>query len=223
MAAPDITKPRMIATEADVTAGELKVNDAYDLTLLKNPDGNYELQLFMKLQFFFKDDGISRWSKAQQQKFIINWESAIRSSWDNVVVRILSGGQSVKLKVKFQFQIDGFMADHWEITVKKVPPGSTFRSYVNTSAGNVMLTENDNNIVVRHVAKNGSYRQTTSVHEFGHMIGLDDEYGPIFGGDKGPHSKDYGSLMNVGSNIRNRHKNSLIKWLNDVLSKHNIK
>ncbi len=223
MAAPDIAKPQVIATEADVTAGELKVNDAYDLTLLKKPDGNYELQLFMKIQFFFQDDGVSRWNKSLQQTFITNWESAIRNSWDNTVIRILSGKESVKLKLKFQIQIGGFMFDHWEITVKKVPPGSTFRSYVNPHKGNVMLTENDNNIVIRHVQKKGSYKQTTSVHEFGHMIGLNDEYGPLFGGDKGPHNNDYSSLMNVGSNIRSRHKNSLIKWLNDVLNKHNIK
>jgi len=223
MAAPSLNKPQMIATEADVTAGELKVNDAYDLTLLKKPDGNYELQLFMKIQFFFKDDGISRWNKLQQQAFITNWESIIRNSWDNIVIRVLSAGETVALKLKFQIQIDGFMLDHWEITVKKVPPGSTFRSYVDTYRGNVMLTENDNNIVIRHVAKKGNYRQTTSVHEFGHMLGLDDEYGPLFGGDKGAHNNDFGSLMNVGSNIRNRHKSSLINWLNDVLSENKIK
>ncbi len=52
MAAP-LLKPKLIAHEGDVTAGALSVNDAYDLTLYELPNGDYELVLFMKLQFFF--------------------------------------------------------------------------------------------------------------------------------------------------------------------------
>jgi len=220
---PTTTAPTVITSESNITAGELKVNNAYDLTLLKNPDGNYELQLYMKLQFFFKNDGISKWNTTQQQTFLSNWELKVRNSWDNTVIKVLSGNKTVKLKLKFKIKVGGFMFDHWEITVKKVPAGSTFRSFVNPGKRNVMLTENDNKIVVRHTTKNGSFKQTTTVHEFGHMIGLDDEYGPDFGGKKGINSKDYGSLMNIGSNIRNRHKNSLLLWLNNALTKNNIK
>jgi hypothetical protein len=55
------------------------------------------------------------------------------------------------------------------------------------------------------------------------MIGLDDEYGPLFGGDKGPHTSDYPSVMNIGSSVRDRHKQHLKLWLDNALKEHGIK
>jgi hypothetical protein len=87
----------------------------------------------------------------------------------------------------------------------------------------VTLTENDNGVTVRKVRKAGNFQQITSAHEFGHMIGLDDEYGPLFGGAAGSHNSDYTSLMNIGSKVRKRHTIYLLNWLNNTLAKHNIK
>jgi hypothetical protein len=43
---------KLITQERDVTGGVLKINDAYDLFLIQKQNGNYELRLFMKVQFF---------------------------------------------------------------------------------------------------------------------------------------------------------------------------
>lgn len=214
---------KLIAKERDITGGVLKINDAYDLFLLQKPSGDYELRLFMKVQFFFKDDGINRWSKSGKQTFIKSWEKTVRQIWDGHVLKVLSGNKQVKLGLAFEIQIDGIMFDHWEITVKKVPPGSVFRSFVRPGMKDVTLTENDNGVTVRKVRKAGSFQQITSAHEFGHMIGLDDEYGPLFGGASGLHNSDYASLMNIGSKVRKRHTLYLQNWLNATLAKHNIK
>lgn len=48
------TRPVLIASEGDITAGALQANDAYDLSLYRMPNGSYELVVFMKLQFFFE-------------------------------------------------------------------------------------------------------------------------------------------------------------------------
>ena len=164
MSLKPITLPdeKIIAYEEDVTAGDLKVNDAYDLALVEQKNGNYQLQLLMRLQFFFKDDGIAKWKNQDMKKFIQNWESVIRQYWDNKVITVTPKSKTVSLKLIFETQIEGVMLDHWEITVKKVPAGSTFRSYVQPKAGNVVLTENDNNVVVRKVKKVGGFQQHLS-------------------------------------------------------------
>ena len=177
----------------------------------------------MKLQFFFKGDGINKWQEIDKLKFITNWESRVRQIWDGHTLKILSNNKPIKLKLDFHIQIDGIMFDHWEITVKKVPPGSTFRSFVRPGLKDVILTENDNGITVRKVRKIGGFQQITTAHEFGHMIGLDDEYGPLFGGVQESHNSDYNSVMNVGSKVKKRHINELISWLNSALQKNNIK
>lgn len=213
----------VIAQEDGITGGILRINDAFDLLLILTSNGDYELRLFMKLQFFFKGDGINKWLEIDKQKFISSWENRVRQIWDGHVLKVLSNNKPIKLKLDFQIQIDGIMFDHWEITVKKVPSGSTFRSFVRPGLKDVTLTENDNGVTVRKVRKIGGFQQITTAHEFGHMIGLDDEYGPLFGGAQGSHNTDYNSVMNIGSKVKKRHINELMTWLNNALNKNNIK
>lgn len=214
---------KIITSESDVTGGVLKVNDAFDLFLVELPAGNYELRLFMKLQFFFIDDPMNKWKKSEEQKFIANWKLRVRKIWDGRLLKVLPSKKTVRLSLEFEIQIGGFMFDHWEISVKKVPAGSTFRSYVNPGKKNVMLTENDNGITIRNVRKVGNFQQITSAHEFGHMIGLDDEYGPLFGGTAGAYNKDYASVMNIGSKVRLRHMGQLNHWLDKAIKENGIK
>lgn len=214
---------KIITSESDVTGGALKVNDAFDLFLVELPAGNYELRLFMKLQFFFIDDPMSKWTKSEEQRFISNWKSRVGKIWDGQLLKVLPSKKTVRLGLDFEIQIGGFMFDHWEISVKKVPAGSTFRCFVNPGKKNVMLTENDNAITIRNVRKVGNFQQITSAHEFGHMIGLDDEYGPLFGGISGAYTKDYASVMNIGSKVRSRHLGQLNYWLDKAIKANGIK
>lgn len=213
----------VIEKEKAITGGSLQINDAFDLSLIKLSQGGYELRLFMKLQFFFKDSGVNRWKDREKNKFISSWEQRVRKIWDGHVLKVLSGNNLIKLKLDFQMQIGGIMFDHWEITVKKVPAGTVFRSFVRPGMKDVTLTESDNGITIRKVRKAGSFKQITSAHEFGHMIGLDDEYGPLFGGDPGKHNNDFSSVMNIGSKVRQRHTSQLRQWLETTVKKHGIK
>lgn len=214
---------KIIKSENTIIGGDLKINDAFDLLLVQLSGGSYELRLFMKLQFFFKNSSMNKWTKKEKQQFVIEWEKQVRKIWDGHVIKVLTSRKTIKLKLDFLVQIDGFMLDHWEITVKKVPAGTVFRSYVHPGKKNVMLTENDNSVTIRKVRKAGSYRQLTSAHEFGHMIGLDDEYGSLFGGSKGKHNKDFASVMNIGDKARQRHMSQLRKWLDKALLEKGIK
>ena len=195
----------LIESEAGITGGVLQVNDAFDLYLVKLPNGNFELRIFMKLQFFFKDDGVNRWKQSEKEAFLKGWEARVRKIWDGHILKVLTGNKIVILKLDFYLQIGGFLLDHWEITVKKTPPGTVFRSFVRPGMKDVTLTANDNNVTIRSVRNVGNFNQYTSTHEFGHMIGLDDEYGPLFGGVAGQHNNDYDSIMNIGTQVRNRH------------------
>ena len=114
---------KIITSESDVTGGVLKVNDAFDLYLVELPTGNYELILFM--------NPMTKWKKSEEQKFIANWKARVRKIWDGRLLKVLPSKKTVRLGVEFEIQIGGFMFDHWEISVKKVPAGTTFRSYVN--------------------------------------------------------------------------------------------
>jgi hypothetical protein len=213
---------KFVEQEGGVQGGAPRINNAYDLQLIEHANGNYELRLFMKLQFFFKDDGMNKWKESEKKQFISSWELRVRKIWDGHLLKVLNNNKQVYLGLMFNIQVGGFMLDHWEITVKKLPAGTVFRSYVHPRAKNVMLTENDNNIVVRNVRNVGAYQQITSTHEFGHMIGLDDEYGVLFGGKQGKHNADYDSVMNIGSKVRQRHMGHILSWLNKALVRHGV-
>jgi hypothetical protein len=172
-----LTRPRLVSEEGDVTAGALKTNDAYDLKLWEMPDGSYELVLFMKLQFFFEDGeggAAGKWTDADKKKFMQDWTLAVKVAWSGRGIKVLKSGKRVSVRLDFAVQQGGWMMDHWEITVTKIAPGTFRRSYVNVKTGNVELDSED----LTGVPKGGGQMQRGAVHEFGHMLGLDDEYPP---------------------------------------------
>ena len=214
-------KETLIEKEGDVTAGALDVNDAYDLALLRQPDGDYNLRLFMKVQFFFENHGHGEWTLADKRDYVRKWKRSVRRAWDRRLLRTLKGGQRVRLSLAFKTQIEGWMFDHWEITVHKVGATGGFRSYVQTGLGNVHITELDAQEQTRCTAT-ACFKQVTNAHEFAHMLGLGDEYGPDVGGKPGPHAGDRDSLLNIGSRIRPRHRSDLRHWVDRALAKHSI-
>lgn len=68
------------------------------------------------------------------------------------------------------------------------------------------------------IRKKGGKFQRGAVHEFGHMLGLSDEY---FKSSK--FSKDYKSVMNSGEKVYSRHDMPYMKWLNAKLVEHKVK
>lgn len=219
---PPITE-KLIESETDVTAGSLKVNDAYDLALFQRSNGQYILSLHMKLQFFFKADTGFSWTRIQKRDYIQDFERVVRDSWDNILLKVLANGKTIKLRLSFTMQIEGWMADHWELTVHKVKKPHQYVSNVRTKRGNVEIAQNDSSARTHFIQNIGAFYQITNVHEFAHMLGIDDEYPPKYPGGKiGPYNSDYESLLWAGMIIRKRHTSFLKKWLNAALKKHGI-
>ena len=162
-----------------------------------------ELVIFMKIQFLFKDNlGDSDWStppfkktswtKDEKKDFVDEWVKTIRSSWDNIFVRDFFR-YPVRLRLEFETSIDGIsFGDYWEISVLKKFP-KDFRDNVNYRKRTSELSFSANNFSSATIEKNSIVRksktmtisftefemstsQQTSPHEFGHMIGLSDEY-----------------------------------------------
>ncbi|WNG13362.1 hypothetical protein [Cystobacter fuscus] len=197
------------------TIGLLGVNDAYDLYLAQQRSGNYILVAFMKIQFFFKDDGKLSWTAFEKVDFVNQWRAAIQQTWGGGrTIKTLKSGKSVGVDFRFQTKIGGWMLDHWELTVKKVPKGSFDVSSVNSVGGNTSLDSEDLTFAVKQRDKltGAIYKQRGVVHEFGHMLGLDDEYE-----SSSPHNKDYASVMNSGEVIMPRHDAVYMGWLNETL------
>jgi peptidoglycan hydrolase-like protein with peptidoglycan-binding domain len=207
------TRGKLLVSEGDVTAGALVVNDAYDLSLYELSDGNYELALFMKVQFFFEDGDGGAWSSAEKNKYMQDWKIAVTGAWSGRRLHTTQAGKTVSLVVQFAMQEGGWMADHWEIEVTKIKAGSFRTSYVNTKTGNVVLDSED----LRATPKGQGQMQQGAVHEFGHMLGLDDEYTTGT-----THAGDYPSVMNRGASIRGRHQGGPRDWVVSKLKEYGI-
>lgn len=206
--------PTLIRQQSNILSGPLWFGDGFDLSLVKRSTGDYELVVFMKLQFFFENQGNQRWTATEKTQFVNNWEKAIKGAWGGRVLKNLSGGKKVFVGFDFKTQIGGWMFDHWEITVTKIKPGTFSTSYVTPAWGNVTLDSEDLN----PVNKGAASPQRGAVHEFGHMLGLADEYKK-----SSPHSGDTMSVMHSAETIRPRHNSTIMKWLNSTLALKNIK
>ena len=204
----------LIHSEKNITAGVLKVTDAFDIRLYKLTSGNYELEVFMKIQFFFEGNALHRWSGAEKSIFSKNWERDIKKAWGNKRIKTLNSGKHVTLNFNFDIQVGGWMFDHWEITVNKIKAGSFRTSYVAYTKGQVTLDSED----LTPVNKGDKNPQRGAVHEFGHMLGLDDEY--IKGSQ---HKLDVSSIMHSSEIVHPRHNSTLVKWLNNAITLKKIK
>jgi hypothetical protein len=181
----------------------IDIDNAFDLTLYQLPDGHYELVVFMKLQFFFKDNHPHNWQVHEEDQFIDQWQQSIHEVWGNRVIHTLPTGYTVKLRFDFHIQKNGWMFDHWEITVTKIAPEEFRMSFIEPDWNNVHLDSEDFTYVGR---------QRGAIHEFGHMIGLPDEY------HNSRHIIDLKSIMHSGEEIRNRHYGLFVDWVDRTLA-----
>lgn len=226
---PDLARTELagvnIATPRSVLGAE-----AYRLAL--HPElGSSEravLVISITLQFQFEpaDNGL-KWFVSEQQKFADTAVSQIKSFWDEKF-RITTESTAVRRPfrdVGVIFSIKTY-TDGWhpdddiEVVVKKVPEGAGERSKVHHSVGNAWLDSED----IVPIDVGGSIKRPTVVHEFGHMLGLADEY------DKDPNFitkhlqnrnwlHDTDSIMNRGGRVRPRHYVPFATWLSEQFRK----
>lgn len=212
---------KLIAKESDYTSGSLGwfgkgVNDAYDLYLVENSSKNLVLIIFMKIQFIFEDSNTLKWSRLDKQVFVSMFESAIKGKWgNNRLLKSLPSGKKVLLDFRFESLIDSWaISEHWEVHVKKIKKGGFSQSSVSHLHGNVSLDSED----IHFTHKGNGHSQRGIVHEFGHMLGLPDEY------EVGTtHASDYSSIMNRGETVSSRHDAVYVNWLDKILKSKGIK
>ena len=125
-----------------------------------------------------------------------------------------TSGRLIHIDCRFNSRIGSWsITEHWEVHVKKIKPGTFATSSVSPLTGHVNLDSED----LAYRNKLGGGRQRGLVHEFGHMLGLPDEYKV-----GSPHSADVQSIMNAGEALRPRHDSVYVRWLDDVLAEKGI-
>jgi hypothetical protein len=195
-----------VCADKSVTMGR---NGSFDARLIKRKAGRWDLEIFMKLQFFFYDGeekdfakaSDAAWTQKEREAFMTGWHKVVRNFWTTQNAGALSDKKTIGICFNFEIQEAGWMWDNFEIDVTKAPPGKFLQSYVLQAVfdGDVKLDSND--LVPK------ASGQLAAVHEFGHMFGLPDEYTK-----SSTHKSDSGSIMHGGTTVRLRHFKDLISW-----------
>ncbi len=109
--------------------------------------------------------------------------------------------------------------EHWRVHVMKITPSSFRRSNILWATRTINLDTNDFNTRTNCVGTSRICRSQVPVaHEFGHAVGntavlaRGDEYQT-----SSPHVNDHASIMNIGSQLRDRHFQTIIDELNKMI------
>lgn len=210
----------IIASDKDFDSGTIGKNngpikDAFDLYLIKRKNGDYILVPFMKIQFIFEDSANFQWTLKEKITFVDKFKSQIDKVWGNrKKIKKLNSGKLIFIEHRFDTWVAGETdSEHWEIYVKKIKRGSFSQSFVKPISKEVHLDSED----INSVYKGHNQYQRGVVHEFGHMIGLPDEY---LAGSK--YNQDYQTIMNRGETVLDRHRNIYMDWLEKTLKRNKI-
>ena len=173
------------------------------------------LVIRMILQFQFQNGSGGSWTQGEKVNFAQGFVNAVVSVW-NEKFRISTTStvpaqncRDVGVVFEFQYHIDGWHTDDdFELSITKVPINATEQtSACQYHLGNTILDSND--LTAQH--KGSGRSQRDAVHEFGHMLGLRDEY--TVANDNPYHTGDLDSVMNFGETVRERHYAPVAQWL----------
>ena len=212
---------RKIANEgnAGVPAG-LNVGKCYDLHLfgeLGNPQG-VVLWVVVVCHFKFKEKGEKNWADAvawtagQQDSFKNDFKALCESTWsDQFKIRTsnASGNSPTTASVVITVRTDGtYWGSHYSIDVYNVSQ-SKERSFVDGNNG----SEFESVGLIERISSHGTKERRALVHEFGHFLGLRDEY--LAGGKKftPTYQSDDDSIMHSWKLVRPRHYVFFADWL----------
>lgn len=218
--------------EKDVTVSSgLGTSNAYDLFLC--PDraaaGRGVLKVKIVLQFQFKS-GITPsgqplgWRPDEKEMFVAEFGRQCREVWDNRW-RITTDSpvphfRDIRVQFEIESHIDGFRtSDHWELVTTKSlgmqasgVDGYSGKCLLDSNDFRVKTFEHDCDPDARYCVL--STHQRGAVHEFGHMLGLKDEY-PTARHVASHWSNDVASVMNCGEEVRERHYAPFADWLTE--------
>lgn len=169
----------------------------------------------------------TEWTVEEKEKFHIEAVKAIKAAWSGKR-EFLAKGESAFAKAhektSFQLLFDIIKSEsqsHWSVEVTKIKPGKFKISRVRWISRKIELDTEDMRLTLKKTITSPEkrYFQKGIAHEFGHAIGntIVLERGDEYGEDK-PHSKDYGSIMNSGMILRDRHFRTIDEKLDDVIA-----
>lgn len=183
-------------------------NGDFSASLFDAGTKGYVIELFFQLTFSFIDGpaasfsrGDERWTEAQKSTFVEAWRREVVRAWSAPQAGTLSDGRTVAVEFAFLIAVDVCLSSHFDIRVEKIPPGDFRQSSVRRrSVGwDVLLDSED---LTPRLAG-----QLPAVHEFGHMLGLPDEYKK-----SSPDEADRLSVMHGGASVRRRHYAEVLRW-----------
>ncbi|MFP4240155.1 MAG: hypothetical protein ACLFRZ_12720 [Rhodosalinus sp.] len=223
-------------------ANELR--DAYDLRLYREENGDYTLELHMDIEFAFTAESPAQaLTEREKNEFIGDFIRSVESVWDGQKIANDAGEDvTLDLRLDGRTRAEPLSTDGEKLRALNPLRGPNFivevhadkdmsdhtadnsLNYVRMIAGTGSLTGDANDPVIRHQEFDDDEEfvatQSVAAHEFGHMIGLEDEYAGAMNsrfGDDHPHADDRHSIMNLGNNLEDRHLRILEDWVEDRL------
>jgi len=211
--APQADERKLVQSDNAITADPLGVKDAYDLQLYREPSGDYTLEVHMGVDFNFNQGtdpagNALQWTEQEKQAFMADYQKSVEEVWDGRAIRTAPDGGEVKLDIKLDTR-ETMTGENWNIDVVRAAPGQFVRSYMSPSTNSASLDSND--VIGVNKGAGDGILQSGAAHEFGHMLGLDDEY------TGGAHVDDLDSIMNAGSTVESRHLQNFSDWVSQAL------
>jgi len=178
--------------------------------------------------FWHESVGTSPWTYEEQKEFHNNVDRLIWNNWGEYFNLKATGNSDFAKKNQgkrwdVDFDIEWVLhSEHWKVNVTKYPSNhiGMITSSVAWDAKEIKLDTKDTRPQAR--SRNGNqYLQYPVVHEFGHAAGNSifartnmhgDEYKPT-----STFYHDKNSLMNIGSELRDRHLDYILEELNGVI------
>lgn len=221
---------RLYYSEGNVRpAGGSSPRAAYDLALYVDKAGPPKgvLVVTICLQYRYSDGESGQhatkgqkltWTDQEKQDFAAGFKSVCYSVWNDrfrIVRPVTTWNGSDITDVGVLINIDNVVdqltwKNHWRLTVTKTDVD--VRSSVARWGGRAHLDSQD--LLYLGMAPTA---QRPGAHEFGHMLGLRDEYE---GGDSPTHTtawtSDTASIMSHGEAVRERHYASFAAWLSPL-------
>ncbi len=226
MPLPIPDKGRVLFAEDCITTPTAdKVARAYDLTLYPQV-GNSDaavLEVYTRLQFTYvngtaTDGSTLTWMPAEKKVYARKFCDAVLAVWNNRhVIKDTSGNaqwKEIAVVFDMDYWIDSVVSTrHWELQVKKVDQFSV--SFIAQTKNSGVMDNQDVDMTVKIGATptTPAVSQRPAAHEFGHCLGLNDEY-VTSGGWHNPHyTWDADSVLHSGEEVRERHYAPFADWL----------
>jgi hypothetical protein len=226
----------MLASENDVAIPSgrgTQATDCYDLELFENHVDATKLVLIVTviISLDFQDDN-GNWTKDEKEKFILGVKNDCSAAWTNkyaigraagpVITEASEAqrplvGNLARVVISVEPNDDMHIMEHklWRIDVfkAKAPKKGV---YVERAIYTDGQWEKDG--LQKAIPFGGTAPRETVVHEFGHLLGLADEY-PL--SDKGIkfYLNDTKSLMHLGDEVKPRHYVFFADWISRSLSR----